>query len=91
VIGIKQKPDTGQKKTCYTTDNFFGVIKTFQKTKKPYFVDKRKICKLILSFRLFTFLYYYPKQLSLLIHFISRDIKPIIIKYYILQKFRIIF
>jgi hypothetical protein len=25
VIGIKKKPDTGQKKTCYTTDNFFGV------------------------------------------------------------------
>jgi hypothetical protein len=26
VIGIKKKPDTGQKKTYYTTDNFFGVI-----------------------------------------------------------------
>jgi hypothetical protein len=25
VIGIKKKPETGQKKTCYTTDNFFGV------------------------------------------------------------------
>jgi hypothetical protein len=25
VIGIKKKPDTGQKKTCYTTDNFFGA------------------------------------------------------------------
>jgi hypothetical protein len=25
VIGIKKKPDTGQKKTYYTTDNFFGV------------------------------------------------------------------
>jgi hypothetical protein len=25
VIGIKKKPDTGQKKTYYTTDNFFGA------------------------------------------------------------------
>jgi hypothetical protein len=28
VIGIKKKPDTGQKKTCYTTEIFFGVQKT---------------------------------------------------------------
>jgi hypothetical protein len=26
MIGIKKKPDTGLKKTYYTTDNFFGVL-----------------------------------------------------------------
>jgi hypothetical protein len=29
VIGIKKKPDTGQKKTYNTTDNFFGVVSIF--------------------------------------------------------------